>query len=67
MRWANAVGASNVEKVDAISGVRNWAETQERLVSGWAERQLSLPGYGNYAGVKNVQHHIEKQGIHRGH
>lgn len=35
VRWACAVGACNVEAVDATSGVRNWDETNARLESGW--------------------------------
>lgn len=34
-RWACAVGASNVEQPDAISGVRSWGDTAKRLVTGW--------------------------------
>jgi sugar/nucleoside kinase (ribokinase family) len=41
-RWACAAGACNVEVVDAISGVRSWDETLQRINSGWNESQLRL-------------------------
>jgi len=34
-RWACAVGACNVEAVDATSGIQNWEATQRRLDLGW--------------------------------
>ena len=35
---ALAVGACNVEAVDALSGIRSWDETWERIRSGWASK-----------------------------
>jgi sugar/nucleoside kinase (ribokinase family) len=44
---ALAVGAFNVEKMDAVSGIPHWDSVQERLRNGWASRKsgLSLPDY----------------------
>jgi sugar/nucleoside kinase (ribokinase family) len=44
---AAAVGACNVEAADALSGVRSWEETLERLEAGWPRRALNLdtPGW----------------------
>jgi sugar/nucleoside kinase (ribokinase family) len=43
-RWANAVGACNVEAPDATSGVRTRGETLARLEAGWPHRPERLPG-----------------------
>jgi sugar/nucleoside kinase (ribokinase family) len=43
-RWACAVGACAIEAADATNGVRSWEETQKRMESGWATRNLCLPG-----------------------
>jgi sugar/nucleoside kinase (ribokinase family) len=43
MRRACAIGACNVEAVDAIGGVRSWEETESRLQSGWPTRPDTLP------------------------
>ncbi|HZT99450.1 MAG TPA: PfkB family carbohydrate kinase [Ktedonobacteraceae bacterium] len=43
---ACAVGACNVEAADAISGIRSWPETMERIATGWPRLMLekkSLP------------------------
>jgi sugar/nucleoside kinase (ribokinase family) len=40
---AVATGACNVERPDATSGVRAWTELQERIGSGWAQREPRLP------------------------
>lgn len=44
---AVAVGASNVEAADALSGIRPWDETWERVGSGWMRHDLVLnePGW----------------------
>jgi sugar/nucleoside kinase (ribokinase family) len=44
IRMACAIGACNVEAVDATSGVRTWEETQSRLAAGWPTRPERLPG-----------------------
>jgi sugar/nucleoside kinase (ribokinase family) len=41
-RWANAVGACNVEAADATSGVRTYAETMARLDASWPHRPEHL-------------------------
>lgn len=46
-QWASAVGACNVEAVDATSGVLSWSETEARLEAGWAPKSAPLPGYSN--------------------
>ena len=39
---ACAVGACNVEAVDALSGVKSWPETAERIAAGWPRLSLAL-------------------------
>jgi len=49
---AAAVGACNVEAADALSGVRTWQETLDRLDGGWAQQAISLPDWhGDADGV----------------
>ncbi len=43
-RWACAVGACNVEAVDATSGIRTWNATQQRIAEGWAFHAKTLNG-----------------------
>lgn len=43
---AVGVGACNVEAADALSGLRSWQETQERISSGWEHRPLDLNDAG---------------------
>jgi len=60
---ACAVGACSVEAVDALSGIRSWPETAQRIAAGWERLPLSLeqeiagwrPGsmYGVWVGVKD--------------
>lgn len=47
MRSAVAVGACNVERKDAVSGVPSWETVQERIRSGWPKyaSRLKLPGW----------------------
>jgi len=40
---AVGVGACNVERADAVSGVSAWREVQLRIEAGWAQRSRSLP------------------------
>ena len=40
---AVAVGACNVEQVDATSGVRPWDEVQDRVAKGWPRAPVALP------------------------
>jgi len=39
---ANAVAACNVEAADALSGIRSWKDTRERIQSGWEQLPLSV-------------------------
>ena len=43
-RWGCAVGACNVEAVDAVSGIRTAPETQARLDAGWPTLETRIPG-----------------------
>ncbi len=43
LRFANAVGACNVEAIDSTSGIRTWDETELRIRSGWAANPVYLP------------------------
>ncbi len=42
MTMATAVGACNVERPDAISGVRPWDQVQSRINSGWQRHKVTL-------------------------
>ncbi|MCK4624508.1 MAG: carbohydrate kinase family protein [Phycisphaerae bacterium] len=42
MTTAAAVGACNVERPDATSGVRSWDEVQSRINSGWQRHKVIL-------------------------
>jgi sugar/nucleoside kinase (ribokinase family) len=44
---AVAVGACNVEKADATSGLHSWDEVQRRISAGWPRHpvKLALPGW----------------------
>jgi sugar/nucleoside kinase (ribokinase family) len=42
LRAASAVGACCVEAPDAVSGVRNWPETEARIAAGWERLPLSV-------------------------
>jgi sugar/nucleoside kinase (ribokinase family) len=42
---AAAVGASNVEAADALSGVRTWEETLARIEAGWQKAPLFIEGW----------------------
>ena len=43
VRFACAVGACNVEAIDAISGVQSWDATQVRINSEWKTSNVILP------------------------
>lgn len=43
---AVAVGACNVEALDALSGVRPWQETLDRIAAGWPRHELALAAAG---------------------
>jgi sugar/nucleoside kinase (ribokinase family) len=47
MTMAVAVGACNVEAVDALSGIHSWEDTQARVKAGWPRHVLRLdePGW----------------------
>lgn len=44
---ATAVGACNVEAADALSGIRTWNATAERIAAGWTKHELTIdePGW----------------------
>jgi sugar/nucleoside kinase (ribokinase family) len=46
LTMATAVGACNVEKADALSGIRTWEETSRRLACGWERQPLELDAPG---------------------
>ena len=43
LTFAASVGACNVEVADAISGIRSWGQTQQRLEAGWPRHQFDFP------------------------
>lgn len=47
LRLAVAVGACNVEAVDALSGIQSWETTLARVAAGWEQQTLDLdwPGW----------------------
>jgi sugar/nucleoside kinase (ribokinase family) len=42
LRFANGVGACNVEAIDSTSGVRTWEETEARIHSNWRLNSVKL-------------------------
>ena len=46
MAMAVAVGACNVEAPDALSGLRSWEATQQRIAQGWARLPVALDAPG---------------------
>lgn len=66
---AVGVGACNVEKADATSGVRSWDEVRDRMASGWAQRPIAvnLAGWqhdgmtGVYKRIYNIGDEINAQ------
>ncbi len=46
MTMAVAVGACNVEAADALSGVRSWEATQQRMATGWPRLPLAIDSPG---------------------
>jgi sugar/nucleoside kinase (ribokinase family) len=46
MTMAVAVGACNVEAVDALSGICSWEDTEARVRAGWPRRALKLEAPG---------------------
>jgi len=47
LTMAVAVGACNVEATDALSGIRTWEDSVQRIATGWERQQLALntPGW----------------------
>ncbi len=47
LRYACAVGAQNVQVLDAVSGVRSWEETTQQIKAGWKKDKLDIrtPGW----------------------
>lgn len=47
LKYACAAGAQNVEALDAVSGVKSWEETREKIKSGWAKNNflVKTPGW----------------------
>lgn len=46
LRLAVAVGACNVEAVDALSGIHSWDTTLRRVATGWEQHTLKLNSSG---------------------
>jgi len=46
LRYAAAVGAENVEAVDAVSGIHSWEEVTARLQAGWKKNEFTPNGAG---------------------
>lgn len=46
MSYAVAVGASNVERKDATSGVGTWEETTSRIENGWSRNSMPIQQEG---------------------
>jgi sugar/nucleoside kinase (ribokinase family) len=43
---ATAVGACNVEAMDAVSGVPSWEKVQQRISEGWSRHETKVPMRG---------------------
>jgi sugar/nucleoside kinase (ribokinase family) len=54
MRAAVAVGACNVERQDAVSGIPSWETVQRRMEAGWPRRanRLRLDGWRFHANAE---------------
>lgn len=48
LTMAVAVGACSVEASDAVSGIRSWEETSQRITEGWERIPLNLSAPGWY-------------------
>ena len=46
MKMAVAVGACDVEAVDALSGIQSWEATRQRVEDGWRQYELKLEAPG---------------------
>lgn len=46
MTMAVAVGACNVEAADALSSVRSWEDTRQRITQGWARLPITIDAPG---------------------
>jgi sugar/nucleoside kinase (ribokinase family) len=55
-RFANAVGACNVEAADALGGIRSWDETTRRIESGWEVVPFAPGAPGWREGAHGVWH-----------
>lgn len=55
-RFANAVGACNVEAPDALSGIRSWDATLARIQSGWAAVRFGVSESGWREGEHGIWH-----------
>jgi len=43
MRFLCAVGAHNVQVLDAVSGVKSWEQTSAQIRAGWAKNDIDMP------------------------
>ena len=43
MRFLCAVGAHNVQVLDAVSGVKSWEQTSTQIQAGWAKNDVDIP------------------------
>jgi sugar/nucleoside kinase (ribokinase family) len=55
-RFANAVGACNVEAPDALSGIRSWEATWQRIEAGWTTVRFDVPDAGWHEGAHGIWH-----------
>ena len=55
-RFANAVGACNVEEPDALSGIRSWEETMRRIAAGWQTVPFTVTAAGWRPGSQGIWH-----------
>jgi sugar/nucleoside kinase (ribokinase family) len=46
LTMAVAVGASNVEAADSLSGIRSWDDTLQRIAAGWEHHPMELNAFG---------------------
>ncbi len=55
-RFANAVGACNCEAADALSGLRSWDATAQRIAAGWKTVPLAVREPGWRLGDHGIWH-----------
>jgi bifunctional ADP-heptose synthase (sugar kinase/adenylyltransferase) len=46
LKYACMCGAQNVQALDTVSGIKNWAQTTREIGSGWKKNELKIRTVG---------------------